>query len=287
MGDNQAGNTRLRAMIFLGIAGIGAIAAGVVVVQLYSLYQQRIAAAERVDPVKNYIVAGAELHQGIPITENDLFIVEITPTFLWKQGGEESNLFQNYEQVVGKMPRERILANEFIREERLANEKRGVGLNAIVPRGQRAIALAVGGGRAVSGFLQPWDYVDVMVTFFPEDGTQAETHYLEQAVLVLGVGADAERPNERVKVDDKTRAERRAAQRKAGMVTLAVSPTEAEALAHAQALGQITLTLRNNADLEPEEGLTGVGIENLFGEQPFDPTIDTSGRDASENGGLD
>ena len=275
------GNTRLRALIFLGIAGIGAIAAGVVVVQLYFLYQRRIAEAERGDPVETYIVAGAELHQGIQITENDLFIVEISPKYLFMNGGPESNLFKNYEQVVGKMPRERILANEFIREERLANEKKGVGLNAIVPRGQRAIAIDAAGGRAVSGFLQPWDYVDVMVTFFPEDGTQPETHYLEQAVLVLGVGNDAERPSEKdVNLDEKTRAERRKAQRRANTVTLAVSPNEAEALAHAQALGQITLTLRNNADLEPEEGLTGIGVENLFGLQPFDPGVDTTGRKA-------
>lgn len=282
MGSN-ANTTRFRAFIFLAIAGIGAVAAGVVVVQLYFIYQQRIAAAERVDPVKTYIVAGAELHQGIQITENDLFIVEIAPRFLWKNGGTESNLFQNYEQVVGKMPRERILANEFIREERLANEKKGVGLNAIVPRGQRAIAVSAAGGRAVSGFLQPWDYVDIMVTFFPEDGTQPETHYLEQAVLVLGVGADAERPNERdVDANEQTRAERRQARRQSNTVTLAVSPEEAEALAHAQALGEITLTLRNNADLEPEEGLTGVGLDNLFGAQPFDPTIDTSGKNAEK-----
>ncbi|MFK7929218.1 MAG: Flp pilus assembly protein CpaB [Myxococcota bacterium] len=267
MGQTQQ-TSRLRALIFLGIAGIAAIAAGVVVVQLYRAYQGRLAVAERQEPMQNYIVAASELHQGIEITEDDLFIVEIAPSYLHLDGGAESGLYKNYEQVVGKMPRERILSNEFIREQRLANARTGIGLNAIVPRGQRAIAITAGGGRAVSGFLQPWDYVDVLVTFEPDDGTQPETHYLQQAVLVLGVGSDATRPGDREVDPTVTRAERRQAKARASTVTLAVSPDEAEKIAHAQALGTITLTLRNNADLEPEEGLTGVGVDNLFGVQP-------------------
>lgn len=263
MGTAQ--NTRVRAIIFLAIAGIAAIAAGVVVVQLYSSYQKQIAIADREDPVEMYIVAAAELNQGIEITENDLFLVEIPPKYLFKEGGPESGLFKNYEQVVGTMPRERILANEFIRAERLADEKMGVGLNALIPRGQRAIAVNVAGGRAVSGFLQPWDYVDVMVTFSPDDGTEPETHYLQQSVLVLGVGA----VTKKTAADDEqlSRYEERRQRRANNTVTLSVSPAQAERIAHAQVLGQITLTLRNNADLEPKEGLDGIGVTNLFGLQ--------------------
>lgn len=264
MGNLQ--NTRLRALIFLGIAGVAAIAAGVVVVQLFQSYRARIAEAEREDPVEMYIVAGAELNQGIEITENDLFLVEIPPKYLYLEGGTESGLYKNYEQVVGRMPRERILANEFIRRERLADEKTGVGLNALIPRGSRAIAVSVAGGRAVSGFLRPWDYVDVMVTFMPDDGTEPETHYLQQSVLVLGVGAVTRvTPG---KEEQLTRYEKRRRAKAGATVTLAVSPAQAEKIAHAQALGQITLTLRNNADVEPKENLDGVGITNLFGVQP-------------------
>jgi pilus assembly protein CpaB len=263
MGNLQS--TRIRAIIFLGIAGIAAVAAGVVIVMLWQNYQQKIALAEHEDPAEFYIVAGAELNPGIEITENDLFLVEIAPKYLHMNGGPESGLFKNYEQVIGEMPRERILANEFIRRERLALEKEGVGLNALIPRGQRAIAITAAGGQAVSGFLRPWDYVDVMVTFLPEDGTEPETHYLQQAVMVLGVGATTKvQPGEEERM---TRYEKRRQARAGATVTLAVSPGQAEKIAHAQALGEVTLTLRNNADLDPKEGLDGVGITNLFGVQ--------------------
>lgn len=263
-------NTRLRAFIFLSIAVLAAVSLGVVVVLLYGQYSARLAAAEREDPVDLYLVAASELHPGIEITENDLFLVEISPKYLYKKGGPESNLFKNYEQVVGRMPRDRILANEFIRRERLADEATGVGLNAIIPRKMRAIAVKLSGGHAVSGFLRPWDYVDVMVTYLPEDGVEAETHYLQQSVLVLGVGADGSKRADDDEKDPKrmSRWEKRRQAEAANTVTLAVNPTQAERLAHAQELGQITLTLRNNADLEPQDELPGIGMVNLFGLQP-------------------
>jgi pilus assembly protein CpaB len=263
-------NTRLRALIFLTIAAVAAVALGFVVVNLYARYRNQLAEAEREDPVALYLVAASELHPGLEITENDLFFVEIAPKYLHKSGGPESNLFKNYEQVVGRMPRERILANEFIRNERLADEVSGVGLNALLPRGQRAIAVRLQGGRAVSGFLRPWDYVDVLVTFTPEDGVGAETHYLQQSVLVVGVGANAAKSPDGEAKDPKrmTRFERRREAEAKNTVTLAVSPQQAEMIAHAQELGKITLTLRNNADLDPQDDLRGIGMADLFGVQP-------------------
>lgn len=259
-------NVRLRAIIFLGIAGVAALALGVVVVGLYQQYVQRIADAEREDPAYFYLVAATELNPGIPITENDLFAVEISPRYLHKGGKEGSNLFTNYEKVRSRLPKERILPNEFIREERLADKDAGTGLNALIPRGMRAIAVQLSGGRAVQGFLSPWDYVDVMVTFTPEDSIEdSETHYLQQSVLVLGVGhrvSDEELDTRRM-----SRLERRRLAQAARTVTLAVSPQQAEWIAHGQALGQLTLTLRNNADVEPVEGLKGVGMLDLFGVQ--------------------
>jgi pilus assembly protein CpaB len=261
-------SSRFRALLFLGIAGLAALIAGFVVVVLYNTYQTRIAEASRKDPTETFIVSAVELHQGIEITENDLFLVEIAPKYLHLEGGPESNLFKNYEQVVGRLPRERVLPNEFIRKERLADEKTGAGLNALIPRGQRAIAVTLNGGRAVSGFLRPWDYVDVLVTFLPEDGSEPETHFLQQSVLVLAVGGDRSQPGSNPTDPKKlSRYEQRQMQRAGNTVTLSVSPEQAVQIAHAQALGQITLTLRNNADLEPIDGLTGVGVSNLFGVQ--------------------
>lgn len=263
-------NSRLRAAVFLTIASIAAVALGFVVVSLYTTYRNQLAEAEREDPVEYYLVAASELHPGLEITENDLFLVEIAPKYLYKNGGPESNLFKNYENIVGRMPRERILANEWIRAERLADVTTGVGLNALIPRGQRAISVRLAGGRAVSGFLRPWDYVDVMVTFTPPDEKEAKTLYLQQSVLVVGVGSNAAKDTKGKPKDPRkmTRFEKRRSAEAKNTVTLSVSPQQAELIAHAQELGKITLTLRNNADIDPVDDLQAVGISDLFGVQP-------------------
>jgi pilus assembly protein CpaB len=275
-------NTRVRALIFLTIAGIAAIAAGVVVVQLYQDYKVKLEGLNQDVVTEFYIVASSELHQGIEITENDLFAVEIPPRYLFKDGGSDSNLFKHHEAVVGRMPRERILANEFIRKERLADKQQGVGLNAIIPRGMRAIAVQVEGGKAISGFLKPWNYVDVMVTFSPEDGVGAETHYLQQAVIVLGVAANFRKAGERKEGEEEPRWRKRQRARAANTVTLAVSPSQAERIAHAQALGALTLTLRNNNDIQRENDLEGIDEADMFGQEP--PAVFTPAPVEAERG---
>jgi pilus assembly protein CpaB len=142
------------------------------------------------------------------------------------------------EQAVGRVPRERILSQEFIREERLADPEAGVGLNAIIPRGMRAISINISDGSAVSGFLNPGNYVDVLVTIEGDDNREAETNTLLQAVTVLAV-------NNRL---GNTTSES-SGDRSRASVTVAVTPDLAEKLTHAVAQGTVTMTLRNDIDV--------------------------------------
>jgi len=82
------------------------------------------------------IVAARNLQAGIQIKETDLYAVEIPPRFV------PEGVFLSPDHVVGRFPRERVLANEYIRSERLANNG-GDALADKVPQGRRAASIAI------------------------------------------------------------------------------------------------------------------------------------------------
>ena len=132
-------SSRVKAIVFTGI-GLGALVVlGVGFYFMLQSYSKQITNANQREATTYVIVAYTDLYQGVTIMEKDLFAVEIPPKYLYQQGGAESGLFNSPEHVVGRIPRERILANEFIREERLADPESGTGLNALIPRNMRAI----------------------------------------------------------------------------------------------------------------------------------------------------
>jgi pilus assembly protein CpaB len=162
--------------------------------------------------------------------------------------------------VVGRIPRERILANEFVRSDRLADPVAGVGLNAIIPRGMRAISINIADGQALSGFLNPGNYVDLLVTVQPDVVGEAarstakpETNTLLQAVFVLGVNS---------RMRNESRDDAKARGRNRPSVTLLTTADQAEQVAHAENMGEVTLTLRNDLDVTYAD-LSGVDIDDL------------------------
>ncbi len=80
------------------------------------------------------VFAARDLHPGVQISASDIYR-KAAPTQLANHGLTPQEL------VVGRVPHERILANEVVRSERLADPKKATGFNALVPRGHRAVAL--------------------------------------------------------------------------------------------------------------------------------------------------
>jgi pilus assembly protein CpaB len=251
MAREGGGGGPLRALIFLALAiGAGSFSL-VMLYKLITSYQLRIDEAKRPEDTVMVIVAARDLYQGVTITEEDLYAVQIPPKYL------PEGVFLSPEHVVGRIPRERILANEFVRADRLADPESGVGLNAVIPRGMRAISINIGDGAALSGFLNPGNYVDVLVTIQPDEDkkdAKPQTQTLLQAVFVLGV-------NSRMKQETGEEAkEKRGSQRPS--VTLLVTADQAEQIAHAENLGEIVLTLRNDLDVNFAT-LAGVDVDDL------------------------
>lgn len=243
--DGGGGGGALRALLFLAAAIISGSLALVALYNLITSYQVKIDEAKRPEDKVMVIVAARDLYQGVTINEEDLYAVQIPPKYL------PEGVFLSPEHVVGRIPRERILANEFVRADRLADPESGVGLNAIIPRGMRAISINISDGAALAGFLNPGNYVDVLVTIKPDDKEQnkggggdkkaPETKTILQAVFVLGV-------NSRMRQEQKEEAQKKRGSQKPS-VTLLVTADQAEQIAHAENLGEITLTLRNDLDV--------------------------------------
>lgn len=252
-GGGGGGSGPVRALFFLALAiGFGSFSL-VMLYQLITSYQMKIDEAKRPEDTVMVIVAARDLYQGVTITEEDLYAVQIPPKYL------PEGVFLSPEHVVGRIPRERILVNEFVRADRLADPESGVGLNAVIPRGMRAISINISDGAALSGFLNPANYVDVLVTITPDKeqtGVEAktQTHTLLQAVFVLGVNSRM------LKESSADAKEKRGSQRPS--VTLLVTADKAEQIAHAENMGEIVLTLRNDLDVNMET-LPGVDVEDL------------------------
>jgi pilus assembly protein CpaB len=199
------------------------------------------------------LVAARDLYPGVAITEDDLVAVSIPPRFL------PSGVFLTPDHVIGQRPRERVLANEFLRASRLADPESGAGLHVIIPRDMRALSVEIGDGAALSGFLEPGHHVDVLVTIGgveDDDGRILEaptTHTLLQGIFVLAVNNRAQG----TAADQAKRASRDTA-------TLLVTPQQAEALAHAERTGALRLALRNVTDLALVDS-AGFGLHDLFG----------------------
>jgi pilus assembly protein CpaB len=243
------------------IGGAVLVAAGAVYGVFALIDRNQGTEVEEVKEVETVTVVAASrtLYQGVSIAPEDLFVVNVPPDYLPvvanAETGEvtEAEVFSSRELVVGQVPRERILKNEYIRPERLADGSAGVGLNAVIPRGMRAVSLEVRGEHAVTGFLEPGNYVDVLVTM-EDELNRTSTETLLQAVFVLGVNSKAENETEQDAAD-------RGKQRPS--VTFLVTPKQAEELVFADELGTVSLALRNVQDVT-YENLSSTDLASLL-----------------------
>lgn len=260
---------RTRAAIFLVIALVAGLSSTVVIYNLIQGYQAAIAEARKPADTVKVVIASRDLYQGITITEDDLVQISIEPQFL--PGGDEKLVYTSAEHIIGRVPRERILANEFIREERLADPETGTGLNAIIPRGMRALSVNIADGQALSGFLNPGDYVDVVVTITGDDRDARKvgslTNTLVQAVYVLAVN---DRTGKDLSSDSGDPRKKKKKVKMRPSVTVAVTPEQAEQIAYAERKGEITLTLRNVQDLQFIES-TGANKNAVLGIEEPEP----------------
>ncbi len=179
------------------------------------------------------IVAVNDLEVGAKIDDRDIRLVR------FPAGDLPANAISQRSKVVGRGVILPITRGEFILPTKLAGENAGAGLPSLIPPGMRAVSVRVNDTTAVSGFVLPGTRVDVLLTGSPQGGEQQTTTVLEN-IAVIATGQKLER----------TAA---GEAQSAPVITLLVSPDDAQKLALATTQGHIQLALRNPLDTKQED----------------------------------
>jgi pilus assembly protein CpaB len=277
--QRQQTGGRLKATMFLGAALIVAGMVSYLVWKALKNAETQLRAAEKGPEKIEVIVATRDLYMGIPIDAEDLKVIEVLPTSV---DPDKVFMGDTLDLVVSKglTPRERILGGEVLRVERMARREAGIGLNAIVPPGKRAMTIETDAQSSLSGLLQPGNYVDTIVTIRPDDrsiGAKWVTETILQGVKVLAIG-DSLSPVNKAAEQAKESKKRSARRRGRPTVTLELTLEESEKLALAASRGDIHLVLRSDIDITQEETSGPLSTNELMG-------LDVATRAAKSNRG--
>jgi pilus assembly protein CpaB len=136
--------------------------------------------------------------------------------------------------VIGSVARSEFVENEPIVASRLvAGDKTSGVLPLMLPNDMRAMSVAVDEVSDMSGFILPYTRVDVLLSLTGGDKEEGRSKIILQNIPVLAVAQTIERK-------DNPQPER--------VVTLEVTPEQAETLAVASTQGKLHLALRSYGD---------------------------------------
>jgi pilus assembly protein CpaB len=213
---------------------IGGMAAALVIALLASMYvyrQMKNQAVVRPTVTQHIVVAAVPLQIGARVDASNLQLIP------WPEGEPVAGMFTKIEDCEGRALIRPVVANEPILEDKLALRRAGAGLPAAIPEGMRALSVAVNDVVGVAGFVVPGTMVDVLVTgqVPAARGSENITRTILENVPVLAAGQKIEQ-------------DREGKPQTVPVVTLLVSPEDADKLAMASTEGKIQLALRNTID---------------------------------------
>jgi pilus assembly protein CpaB len=165
-------------------------------------------------------------------------------------------------QLVGAITRASFSSGEPVRELRLIRANGSGYMAAILPTGTRAISTEVNSETGAAGFILPNDHVDVILTRRDRQAEKAAGVEVHASETILS--------NIRVLAVDQT-VEEKAGQKVIGgnkaVVTLQLTPRQAETMTVSRQLGTIWLALRPLVDAEvngvPEDDRPNRGSVNV------------------------
>jgi pilus assembly protein CpaB len=151
------------------------------------------------------------------------------------EGTLPASTFRRMSQVVGRGVVQAITKGEFILPAKLAGENAGSGLPSLIPPGMLAVPVRVNEVVSVAGFVVPGTRVDVLLTGNPTGGGEQQTTTVLENVAVVATGSNLERNSN-------------GEPQNSPVITLLVSPDDAQKLTLASSQGKIQLALRNPLD---------------------------------------
>ena len=180
------------------------------------------------------MVAANDLQVGARVEDHDIKIIRIQSTDM-PPGAPRKKA-----EVVGHGVIVPMMKGDFILPTRLAGENAGSGLPALIPPGMRAVSVRVNEIVSVAGFVTPGTRVDVLLTGAPTGSGEQQTTTVLQNVAVLASGHTLERTSS-------------GEAQNTAVITLLVTPDDAQRLTLASTEGHIQLALRNPLDTRQDD----------------------------------
>ena len=233
-------------MIALAVA----LVLGILAVYLANTYigrtDQKVAALQT--GTTKVAVAAIPLDYGTELTPDKVKFVDYPSSSL------PVGIFSTYNQLAPTGKKRVVLrpisVNEPIMATKLAGEGLGPSIAYLLPDGMRAAAVRINDVSGVAGFVQPMDTVDVLITrSLPGAENRQVTDVLLQAVKVIAIDQNAQGADGKPIV--------------AKTATLEVNPTDAQKLALAQQVGQLSLVLRKPGEQQDAGRVATVSLNDL------------------------
>jgi pilus assembly protein CpaB len=190
------------------------------------------------------VLAARDLPVGALVAAEDVRTVE-WPADLVPQG-----YYNQTADVVGRGLITGVRTNEPLLASKLAEPGSGGGLPIRIPEGMRAMSIPVDQVVGVAGFVISGTRVDILLTIQPPGQTETTTQIILQNLTVLSAGQVYQRDERGEPIT-------------VNVVTLMVTPQQAERLSLATSQGRIQLALRNMLDIE-DATTTGVRTSALL-----------------------
>lgn len=224
-------NTRV--LIILALAIISGLAAGYSALRYLgdrSASTSSDAGPRETQPV---VLASRDLPLGTILTEEDMLVVQ------WPAENLPVGFASSPQELVGRSLVANVQTNEVILAGKLA-EAGLLGLIPLIPQGMRALSVRVNDVIGVAGFVTPQTRVDVILIMTPPGSREPASKVILQNIQALASGQQIQESEDGSPIS-------------VTVVTVLVTPEQAERLALAAQEGQIQMALRNTLDLEAIE----------------------------------
>ncbi|HEY0780382.1 MAG TPA: Flp pilus assembly protein CpaB [Gemmatirosa sp.] len=199
------------------------------------------------ESVRSVVVAVRDVPVGVPVPREALGVAS------WPARVAPAESFGSADSVAGRVTRAPLMPGEPVLMSRLAARGAAPGLEGAIDPTRRAMAVRVNEAASVSGLVRQNSRVDVLIAG-RGDVSQATARVLMSDVRVLGVGSvrPPDTPTNGAAPDPAPSATT------ASIVTLEVTPAQAELLAAAEGQGAIQVVLRGYGSTGTDGGVVAM-----------------------------
>lgn len=232
-----------RPIVFVMLAGMGALLAAIVV---FSAIKKRESEVQRaMAHTVEIVVAANDISLGTKIETGEVKLAR------WSRDSLPQGAFTDPQAVAGSFARSAFLANEPIVANKLFSGEAASGvMPLLIPAGMRAMSVQVDEVSDIAGFVTPHSRVDVLVAVAGTGpGEPSFSRIVLQNIEVLAVAQEIEHAKDEPQV--------------VKVVTLLVTPADAEKLTLASREGMLRLAMRNYGDAKIV-ATSGIGLTDLL-----------------------